>query len=75
MVYVDGVDAGLDVAKRGLAWIFERHLPQASPDVQASYLDAKAQAREAKLGLWQDNDPMPPWEFRKAKRTPVQADE
>jgi endonuclease YncB( thermonuclease family) len=74
MVYVDGVEAGLEVVKCGLAWVFERYLPQASPEIQTSYLDAMEQARAAKLGLWQDSDPVPPWEFRQSKSTPVQGE-
>lgn len=31
-------------------------------------LDAEKLARDKKLGLWRDNNPTPPWEFRKMQR-------
>jgi hypothetical protein len=34
---------------------------------------AKAEARKAKRGRWQDTTPVPPWEFRKVKRAALKA--
>lgn len=28
----------------------------------------EAMAKEKKIGLWRDKNPVPPWEFRKRKR-------
>ncbi|ABL01255.1 thermonuclease family protein [Pelobacter propionicus] len=46
----------------GWAWAYRQYLdrPYAS-----EYIQAEAQARKAKKGLWQQNNPQPPWEFRK----------
>jgi endonuclease YncB( thermonuclease family) len=30
MVFVDGTDAGLEMLKKGLAWVYERHLTEAT---------------------------------------------
>ena len=66
VVYVDGQDAGLELLRQGLAWTYTRYLPEASADIQVSYWQAEAEAREQRLGLWSDPDPMPPWQYRHA---------
>lgn len=58
-------DVNLRMVKDGLAWHYKRY------DSTKSYADAEAAARTAKLGLWKDPDPVPPHEFRKAKRKMV----
>jgi endonuclease YncB( thermonuclease family) len=64
-VLIDGQDAGLELLKEGLCWVYGRYLPEASPDIQTSYQHAQAVAREQKFGLWQGPDPVPPWDWRK----------
>jgi endonuclease YncB( thermonuclease family) len=66
-VLVDNRDAGLELLKQGLCWVYEKYIPQATIDVEASYRAAQAVAQSDKLGLWQDPDPVPPWEWRKEK--------
>ena len=71
IVYVDGVDAGLELLKQGLAWVYEHYLPEATPDIQASYRQAEADAREQRLGLWGDSqEPVPPWLYRHRNNVP-----
>jgi endonuclease YncB( thermonuclease family) len=36
--------------------------------MQAEYLATETAARVTRQGLWADNDPLPPWEYRKAER-------
>jgi len=36
-------------------------------DIEASYRAVQAAAQSDKLGLWQDPDPVPPWEWRGEK--------
>ena len=67
-VLVDGQDAGLELLRAGLCWVYEKYLPEASPDIQASYQKAEDVAREQRLGLWSDLEPVPPWEWRKAEK-------
>jgi endonuclease YncB( thermonuclease family) len=68
MVFVDGTDAGLELIKEGFAWAYAKYLPEASPEIQAQYPAAETAARVSRLGLWVDSNPLPPWEYRKAKR-------
>jgi len=62
-IHKDGMDVNLEMVKRGYAWAYTHYLkrPYAS-----EYIDAERAAREKHLGLWQDTNPTPPWEFRRA---------
>jgi endonuclease YncB( thermonuclease family) len=72
-VLVDNRDAGLELLKQGLCWVYEKYIPQATIDVEASYRAAQAVAQSDKLGLWQDPAPVPPWEWRKEKHVTSQS--
>ena len=60
--------AGRDVARamvaEGMAWVFDRYA--AATDAHLRPLQAAAQASRA--GLWRDEHPTPPWEWRRAER-------
>ncbi|GLI39723.1 thermonuclease family protein [Geobacter hydrogenophilus] len=62
IILLDGVDLNREMARRGYAWAYVRHLRR--PHVSA-YLGAEQEARQARRGLWRDRNPMPPWEFRR----------
>jgi micrococcal nuclease len=64
VVMLDGVDINLQQVRDGFAWVYEKYIGESSPDVQARYLSAEAEARAARRGLWADADPLPPWTFR-----------
>ena len=72
-VIVDGQDAGLELLKQGLCWVYEKHVGEALDEIQAGYLDAQADARSEKAGLWQDPEPMPRWEWCKQERVTPQS--
>jgi endonuclease YncB( thermonuclease family) len=67
-VLVDNQDAGFELVKQGLCWVYEQYMSEASPDIQASYQQAQAVAREQKFGLWSDPFPVPPWDWRKSEK-------
>lgn len=56
------IDVNLEMVRRGYAWAYKQYLkrPYAS-----EYLSAEDEARSKRLGLWQQANPTPPWEFRK----------
>jgi micrococcal nuclease len=62
-------DVGLDLVQQGYAWHF-KHFAKEQTDIERfDYERAESEARSARLGLWQDLNPEPPWEFRARKRT------
>jgi micrococcal nuclease len=62
-VFVGGTDLNKELLKAGLAW----HYKQYSRDPELAKLEFEA--RSAKRGLWGEADPVPPWEWRKRKRS------
>ena len=61
-VFVDGKSLNLALVENGLAWHHTRY----SDDID--FAEAEEEAREKKIGLWADPDPVPPWEWRKEQR-------
>jgi len=61
-VYLDGRDINLEMLKAGYAWHYKRF------DSTPAYAQAESAARSAKRGLWQDAQPIAPWNYRKAMR-------
>lgn len=62
-VAVGGVDVNREQLARGMAWMYRQY----TSDRQYSEAEADAQLR--RMGVWRDNGPVPPWEFRRRKRT------
>ncbi len=60
-VIVGEVNVNLRMVQAGLAWHFKRF------DNTPIYAQAENEARARKVGLWVDPNPIPPWDFRKAK--------
>lgn len=58
VVMVEGVNANLEMVRRGLAWRFDKY----SKD--EALLAAQNAAKGARRGLWADPAPIPPWEWR-----------
>ena len=71
-VIIDNQDAGLELLKQGLCWVYEKYVGEALPEIQTNYWAAQATAQSHRLGLWQDPDPVPPWEWCKDKRASLQ---
>lgn len=62
-VYFDETNINLEMVKLGMAWVYTRY----SKD--KNFSSAEGVAREQKVGLWslQEDQIMPPWEWRKHK--------
>ena len=67
-VLVQGVDANLAQIKNGLAWHYTAYANEQSMQDRTEYSDAQTHARALQLGLWQDPQPVPPWDYRRGKK-------
>jgi endonuclease YncB( thermonuclease family) len=63
-VGVDGKDVGLEMVRRGLAWVYELYITEASSEVQETYRKAQEEAKANRQGLWSNPNSIPPWIFR-----------
>ncbi len=61
-VQCGGVSANLAMVQSGMAWAYVRYQPP------AAYIQAEQKARAARIGLWSDPHPIPPWEWRRSGR-------
>jgi micrococcal nuclease len=59
----DGRDLSRELVKYGQAWWYAKYDPE---DSEMQNLEASA--RDRRIGLWEDSNPLPPWEWRKAAR-------
>lgn len=57
-----GVDANAAQVQRGWAWVFKRYAKRDSP-----LYAVEDEARRARRGLWQEDAPVPPWEWRRTQ--------
>ena len=58
-------DAGLAQLEAGLAWWYRDERKQQTLHDQGYYEYAEYDARMQRRGLWRDEAPLPPWEWRK----------
>jgi len=61
------LDAGLNQVTVGLAWWYRKYSREQSLGDQGRYEIAEAEARASRVGLWADDEPMAPWEWRHGK--------
>ena len=64
-VTVDDVDICLQQLVLGMAWHYKKYQTEQSASDRAVYSETELKSKSLKLGLWTDDTPMPPWEFRK----------
>jgi endonuclease YncB( thermonuclease family) len=63
-------DVGLDLLHEGLAWSTIGAVTETPYETNHPYRDAEAGARQARRGLWSDEHPVPPWEWREQRFQP-----
>lgn len=68
-VRVDGRDINIEQIRRGLAWHFKEYEGEQPLEDRIAYATAEEGASVGRFGLWQDNNPVAPWSWRKARRT------
>ena len=57
-VLLNGLDINREMVEKGLAWVYTQYA------YDQDYFRAQERAQRAKLGLWQDKTPIPPWVYR-----------
>ncbi|MGC3965175.1 MAG: thermonuclease family protein [Rhodocyclaceae bacterium] len=65
---VAGQDANLEQVRSGLAWHYKAYEREQSLAERQLYADAEMEAQRLRRGLWHDEQPTPPWDFRKKRR-------
>ena len=61
-IYYNNTDINLQQVKDGYAWVYKQY------SNKQNYIKAEREARSSKKGLWRDNNPAEPWEYRKQKK-------
>lgn len=61
VVRLGGTDINAAMVAEGLAWAYRQYL---QGSYASEYLHLEETARRRRLGLWQQSNPQPPWEFR-----------
>jgi len=61
-IYVGSQCVNQQLVQKGLAWHYKKY----SKSILYAHLEIKA--RDLKAGLWKDEDPIAPWEWRKVRR-------
>ena len=62
VVFLDGKEINLLMVQSGYAWHYSCY------DKTPAYIEAEKQARAEKKGLWQDPNPINPYQFRKSQK-------
>ena len=62
VIYLDGAEINLQMVQNGYAWHYSYF------DKTPAYIEAEKQARAEKKGLWQDPNPINPYQFRKSQK-------
>ncbi|KTD40559.1 thermonuclease family protein [Legionella parisiensis] len=58
-VSCDAIDANAEQIKMGMAWVYDKYV------TDKSLYDLQKTAKNQKQGLWADENPTPPWLFRR----------
>ena len=71
-ILVDGKDINLEQVKAGLAWHYKFYEDEQTPEDRDLYAKAEDEARAARRGLWQDPNPVEPYQFRREEKRDTQ---
>lgn len=66
-VLVNGQDVNLVQIKKGMAWFYKKYQNELILDDRLAYLHAQESAEHNRLGLWKDQEPTAPWDYRKQR--------
>jgi endonuclease YncB( thermonuclease family) len=64
------LDANHAQVLSGMAWWYQYYANQQPLEDRERYKSAVTDARQRKLGLWSEPEPVPPWAWRRGERNP-----
>ncbi len=67
-VWVESQDVNLEQIRRGCGWHYKKYQNEQSPEDRLSYNSAEELARANRVGLWVEEQPTPPWDWRHRRR-------
>lgn len=71
-IMVNSVDANLMQVARGYAWHYKQYASKwQTREDYARYENAEQLARRNRVGLWGDQSPIPPWDYRHSHPHPI----
>jgi endonuclease YncB( thermonuclease family) len=65
-VFADGLNVNIEQIRKGFAWHYKEYQRQQTEEQKQVYSAAEETARQMRVGLWRDQNPEPPWLFRKS---------
>ena len=60
-LYWRGIDINRELVSAGYAWVYDQYV------TDNSFYENQSKARNSKKGLWEDQNPLEPWNWRKIK--------
>ena len=60
-LYWQGMDINRELVSAGYAWVYDQYV------TDDTFYENQSKARNLKKGLWQDKNPLEPWNWRKLK--------
>ena len=60
-LYWQGMDINRELVSAGYAWVYDQYV------TDNSFYENQSKARNLKKGLWEDQNPLEPWNWRKLK--------
>ena len=60
-LYWRGMDINRELVSAGYAWVYDQYV------TDNSFYENQSKARNSKKGLWEDQNPLEPWNWRKLK--------
>ena len=58
-LYWRGIDINRELVSAGYAWVYDQYV------TDNSFYENQSKARNSKKGLWEDQNPLEPWNWRK----------
>jgi endonuclease YncB( thermonuclease family) len=69
-VFLDEKNIGPEMLKQGNVWYYRQFQKELSADNRQAYAAGETSAKDQRLGLWSDDRPAPPWDYRRDHENP-----